>query len=85
MRARVCLYDCLLRRGQILAATERGFAATAEKKKVRPIFKGTPRETDPPQPLGVREDSFREVMLGGAESDFPPPETVAAAWNVRPH
>jgi hypothetical protein len=39
---------------------------TAGKKKVRPIFKGTPREAEPPQPIGVREDSFQQVMLGGA-------------------
>lgn len=62
------------RKGQIVKATERGFAAIAEKKGVRPIFKGTPRESEPPQPLGVREDSFQQVMLGGAESDLPPPE-----------
>lgn len=62
------------RKGQIVKATERGFAAMAEKKGVRPVFKGTPRESEPPQPLGVREDSFQQVMLGGAESDLPPPE-----------
>ena len=73
-------YDTRMRRkGQILAATERGFDSMAENKKIRPIFKDTPRASEPPQPLGVRQDSFREVMLGGAESDFPTPDVVAAA------
>lgn len=73
-------YDTRLRRkGQIMRATERGFAVTAKRKGVRPIFRGTPRELEPPQPLGVREDSFECVMRGGAESDLPPPDMVEAA------
>ena len=69
----------LRRKEQIVAAAERGYAATAGRKSIRPIFKGTHRESEPPQPLGVREDSFAAVMAGGAASDLPPRDVVAAA------
>ena len=47
--------------------------------RVRPIYKGTSRESEPAQPVGVREDSFEHVMLGGAESQLPAPDEVRAA------
>ena len=67
------------RRSQILAAAERGFGAFLKSKKPRPIFKGTDREDEPPRLVGVREDSFGDVMAASADSDLPPPDVIANA------
>ena len=61
---------------RIAAAAERGFEATAARRKPRPIFKNTARENEPATPLGVREDSFANVMRASASSDFPPEATL---------
>ena len=50
------------RSAQIVAAAERGYDAAASRKKIRPIFRGTEREDEPPIAMGVRPDSFEHVM-----------------------
>jgi hypothetical protein len=73
-------YDARTRRkGQIVRAAERGFEAMAGRTRIRGIFEGSPRESEPPKLIGVRKDSFKSVMLGGADSDLPPPDVVAVA------
>ena len=42
------------RKGQIVAGAAKGIGAMRDNKKVRPIFKGTARESEPPQPVGGR-------------------------------
>ena len=59
------------RSAQIVAAAERGYDATASRKKIRPIFRGTEREDEPPIAMGVRPDSFEHVMRASAVSDLP--------------
>ena len=61
---------------KIAAAAARGYDATAARRKPRPIFKNTARENEPATPLGVREDSFANVMRASASSDFPPEATL---------
>ena len=52
--------------------------ATASRKKIRPIFRGTEREDEPPIAMGVRPDSFEHVMRASAVSDLPPAEDMSS-------
>ena len=72
------------RRTQILAAAERGYDSFYKSKKPRPIFRGTDREDEPPRLVGVREDSFVDVMTASADSDLPPPDVIVNALKDLP-
>ena len=78
-------HDTRRRRGaQIVAAAERGYDATASRKKIRPIFRGTEREDEPPIAMGVRPDSFEHVMRASAVSDLPSAEDMSSRASSHP-